>query len=90
MSQRWRDETSYSRDDKERIPSVWAWRTKSMRVCVHRYLSLPGWYLSVSGGHISMTRHNLQTEDLGVAKEKALMTVVIQLRQLVTELEMNQ
>lgn len=37
----WKDQTSYSRDDKERIPSVWVLRlTRDIRILVvrnHRY-----------------------------------------------------
>lgn len=48
---KWKDITSYSRDDKERTPQTWEARLGGVRVCVTRRHGLTGWYLICEPWH---------------------------------------
>ncbi len=85
MSPAWKDETSYSSHDRERVPRTWTLRRGPFRVSVTRTHGLDGWYLHVqpdvpgiSSGRY--TRHRLP-DDLEAAKAAAVELVGAQLRQ---------
>lgn len=43
----WKDTSSYSQSDKERVPHEFTYQTKNLRIIVHRKLHLDGlWFLS--------------------------------------------
>lgn len=44
----WKDATSYSYNDKERVPRIWETTIGAIRLSVHRYIGLDGWYLSTN------------------------------------------
>ena len=46
----WKDTTSYRRDDKDRVPSVWELRTADCRIVVYKDRHVPErWQMSVYG-----------------------------------------
>lgn len=57
----WKDETTYSRSDKQRVPTVWAIRFKGFRVVVvNKHRLVPGkWVMHCSA-------LSIDTLDLGV------------------------
>lgn len=69
----WKDESSYSRGERgTREPTVW--RMSDLRLSVHRYLNLPGWYMSAHDDGID--KHELKATDAEDAKREALQTLV--------------
>lgn len=45
----WKDVTSYSQGDKERIARSWEYRAGKFRITVTRLHGADGWYLTVNG-----------------------------------------
>ena len=48
---KWKNATSYSRDDKDRTPRTWEARLGCVRICVTRRHGLPGWFLICEPWH---------------------------------------
>ena len=76
----WKDSSSYSKGDKERIPSVWNYRVGDIRIVVHRYIHYPKdqWLLSCSPFY---DKYELPQIDINKAKEAALNLVVVKLQE---------
>lgn len=91
MEQQWKDSTSYSQRDKERIPSSFTLTTPSnMRVNVtNKHIYNPGnWTLSTYNPQLFDT-HNMNIEssvDKEIAQEAAIKLVVDKLNKMVNEL----
>lgn len=84
----WKDETSYSQNDKERIPSVWRCQIGLARISVHRHMHYePDQWLLTAHGILSIERHLLKNKDLFRAQIEALRTVLKALKPIVTDLE---
>lgn len=80
----WKDVTNYSRDDKVREPAEWELRTKSLRICVHRYIGCgEAWFLTCHD--LSIVRHDLDTTDVAAAQKKAINVIVRRVRSLAAE-----
>jgi hypothetical protein len=81
----WKDETTYSRDAKEKIPSVWRLGDKTLRISLHRhiYYEPDQWLLSCY--HIGLKEKVLKSKDLEKAKKEALAIVEKELLRLVDE-----
>lgn len=75
----WRDVTSYSQGDKERVPRSWEWKRigpPTLRILVHRLIGLPGWYLTCFDVNL---RDMGLGDDLEKAKANALKMVRVRL-----------
>ena len=72
----WKDITSYSQNDSERVPSVWNISIGGMKVCVHRYTGYAkdDWLLSTYNPGF-FDRNLLKSKDIEKAKHEALMLV---------------
>ena len=72
----WKDITTYSKNDEERVPSVWNISIGGMRVCVHRHIGYAkdDWLLSTYFPGF-FDRKLLQSKDIEKAKYEALMLV---------------
>lgn len=70
----WKDASSYSRSDKERIPTVWELKIEGLRIVIHRIIHCPGWHISCYD--LNIEDEYLYTEDLEEAKAKGLDLVV--------------
>jgi hypothetical protein len=81
----WKDTTSYSYTDKERIPRIWEATIGSIRLSVHRYVGLDGWYLSTNPD-ICTTR-GLHSKTHEEAKQEAIRLMIIWAREQTSELE---
>ncbi len=65
----WKDITTYSQGDKERIPRSWQMDIGMFRLIVTRKHGLEGWFMDVHG-IISFRR--LESEEISDAKLEAL------------------
>ena len=70
----WKDASSYSRSDKERIPTVWALKVEGLRIVIHRIIHYPEWYVSCYD--LNIEGKCLYTEDLEEAKAKGIDLVI--------------
>uniref|UniRef100_A0A6H2A083 Uncharacterized protein n=1 Tax=viral metagenome TaxID=1070528 RepID=A0A6H2A083_9ZZZZ len=70
----WKDETSYSISDKERMPSIWEARINAIDICVHRHIHYPGKWLLASR-YIGIEKKELNSNDIDEAKKEALFIV---------------
>lgn len=84
MVYKWKDETSYSRTNKERTPSTWKITLEEIGydIIVTRHIYYKDtWLLSCRKIDIDMC--NLKTNDIEEAKQKALQIVEERLNELV-------
>ena len=67
----WKDETSYSQSEKERIPRTWSVKLADMRLVVTRSHGLEGWFVdsAITG------RRQLKSEEVAPAQIEALKMV---------------
>lgn len=72
---KWKDSTSYSRDDKERIPSSYDISDgKELRITVHRLQGIKeDWFVSCP--ELRIQGKTLQSRDIDAAKREALSIV---------------
>jgi hypothetical protein len=72
----WKDETSYTQGDKERIPRSWVRWDGLLRVTVHRHIHYPPdqWLLSCAPW---FDKRELESKDADAAKDEAV-TLVLQ------------
>lgn len=70
MSLKWTDETGYSQTEKPpRVPRVWRAKVPGMKISVHRYHGLQGWYLTCLDLDIELQA--LKPEDVAQARIQA-------------------
>ena len=82
----WIDTTSYPRGTQgQRPPTEWTLKAGNILVCVHRYLDLPGWFLSCF--QLNLDRKKLQAEDLKLAQVEALTFLLDTVRHLEQDLK---
>lgn len=74
----YKDITTHSKNDTKREPSVLENETNGIRFTVHKYIGMgEAWFLSCNELGIKMM--DLKTEDMGKAKEKAIIEMKYQL-----------
>jgi len=74
----WKDVTSYSRGNKERIPSTLETEICGFSLFIHRHIHNPGtWLLSCYG--LNLTNVDLSTDDFNEAERNAVAFLVAQL-----------
>ena len=56
MKNKWKDTTSYSQSDVERVPREWTLEVGSLQVIVHRYHGCEGWFGSCYGMGVERTQ----------------------------------
>jgi hypothetical protein len=93
VSVRWKDTTSYRQGERGKVPPIeYEAEVGDARISVHRYLGLPGWFLTVRG-LIEIDRDEIQTPDGDVmedpkeAQERALHMVQEALATRLDEIE---
>lgn len=81
----WFDDTSYSRSDKVREPRIWRINlTRTMSLTVFRHISFgKEWFSTCERIGLNMT--DLNTENVTVAKERALLLARKRLNELSAE-----
>lgn len=84
MKPKWKDVTTYSRNDKDRTPQSWEIRLASERVVVTRYVGFPPniWVLSWNG-----RQQPLVQVDSEYAKREALGIVAAHYSKILAALE---
>ena len=84
----WKDETSYSRSDKERVPRVWELNDGLLLLCVHRWHGLDGWFMTLRfDGAQMIEKRELKADDIEAAKVEALDHTRTKLRWAITEMK---
>jgi hypothetical protein len=70
---KWKDATSYSRGERGKSePNAWSLDLgAAIEITVHRYLSLPGWYVSTRGA-LEVSRHELAATSVEAARIEAV------------------
>lgn len=83
----WKDVTSYSRDDQERIPGSWEVRAGGLRIAVARHIHYPPdvWLLRTNWTTVDMIE--LHSRDLAGAQAMALDIVRTRLSEALTALD---
>lgn len=76
----WKDVSSYSRYDKERIPSILELKIEGIRIVVHRIIHYDGWFVSCYD--LNIEDEQLYTEDLEDAKIKGINYIVDEIDKL--------
>ena len=76
----WKDGTSYSRGDKERIPRFLELEVDGAIIVIHRIGHLESWYLTVH--KLNIEEINLNTDNLDVAKTKGMKFVIDHITEL--------
>ena len=71
---KWRDGTSNSRGDKERVPRLLELDVEGVVVVIHRIMHCEGWYLTVH--KLNIEKIELDTDNLNDAKSKGLKFVI--------------
>lgn len=66
MKAKWEDKSSYSQGETNRVPTVWEINVGGVRVIVHRYHGLEGWFGSCY--EMNVQRFQLQAVELEEAK----------------------
>ena len=76
---KWKDTTSYSREDKERIPVIWLCSAGDISVCVHRHIYYPPdqWLLTCRP---FFDKYELPDKNIDDVKKTALGMVAVKLR----------
>ena len=85
----WKDISSYSQGDRERIPRIWNCRIGRMSITVHRHIHYPDWQWLLSCMPF-FTNHELPFQDVEMAKEEAIKLVLIKLKKIIKELKEGQ
>ena len=82
----WKDISSFSHSDKERVPSRFEFRTKSVRVVLHRHIygGKDDWFVTCV--EVDMERQLLASKGTEEAKSEALAMVKARLQAMLTEL----
>ena len=71
----WKDTTSYSRSDNERIPRSWQIKSGSLIITIHRHRDYDPDIWLVSCYELSISQHKLKNKELNQAKNEALLIV---------------
>ena len=82
---KWKDTSSFSQSDKERIPNAFEVEGISFRLIVHRLIYCEGW--SMSCYNMKIEGKPLKAKEVSVAQEEAVLVVHQRLRQMLKELE---
>jgi hypothetical protein len=69
----WKDGTTYSRDDKERVPSILRCKIGTLEIIVHRIHRLDGWYLTCR--YLDIKDYTLSYKTLEDCQEQAVRIV---------------
>ena len=74
----WKDESSYSRGTKEKIPDVLATKIEGFDIKIHRHIHYPDTWL-LSCYKLGIEKKDLNTNDFDEATKKAIQYIVFKL-----------
>lgn len=83
----WKDTSSYSRDDKIRIPSCFELSISSLGIRVHRHIDYPKHVWLLTCHEISINRYQLKSSESGNAQKEALEIVKRKAQQMILDIE---
>lgn len=84
MKKQWKDCSTFSRMDKERIPSTWKLKVGNVSICVHRHIHYPGkWLLSCD---LFFNNRELKPEGIEQAKCQAVAMVQVELQKAIDDI----
>ncbi len=78
---KWKDTTSYSRNDIERIPKVFELKINNLRIVIHRIIHSEGWFLSVYH-KLPIRDRFLGDIDIEDAKQEAIKIIIAEISEL--------
>lgn len=82
----WTDTTGYARGQQgKKEPTEWTLKSGDLSISVHRYLGLPGWFVSCY--QLNIDRKKLQSEDLKHAQVEALTILLDTVRKMEHEIK---
>ena len=81
----WKDQTSYSQNEKDRTPRVLTLEADNIRISVHRYIGLDGWFLSTRPDMFD--KSTLVSTNIEDAKIEAIQKVTSRLLEMVESLK---
>lgn len=76
----WKDETTYSRSDKNRIPRVLQLAVGTLGIVIHKIVHCEGWYLTVYG--LNIDSYCLDVKTVEEAKNKGLEVAMAKIEDL--------
>lgn len=80
----WKDNTSYARGDKERVPRVWHLEKGGLAISVHRYVGCHDqWFVTCEP---FFNVRPLQAKEVEAAKNEALALVRVRVKELASAL----
>lgn len=86
---KFKDVSSFSQSDKERISYSFEYRTKNLRICVHRHIHYPDnvWLLSVHGGVLHVDNLVLKESNIKDAQNEGILYTQSLLNTLLVEID---
>ncbi len=75
---KWKDESSYSKNDKERIPNVLSTKIEGFNIKIHRHIHYPDTWL-LSCYKLDIEKKDLYTNDFNEATKKAIQYIISKL-----------
>jgi hypothetical protein len=87
MAHKWKDATSYSQSDKERVPQTWELRLNTLRVIITRHIWFKPdeWVLSCP--ELGVDQHMLRSKDLEKAKDEALHFIHAKVKRFINDIK---
>ena len=78
---KWKDNTFYSRDDKERISSVWNYSIGGIVICIHKHIhyAKDQWLLTCTPFY---NKFELPQDNIDDLKELAIKLIITKIRVL--------
>lgn len=83
----WSDSSSYSRDEKERIPKEWTLETGFLKICIHRHIHFDPKTWLLSCHELGISRFILGEIDTKQAQDKAIDIIKLKLKKMADSLE---
>lgn len=74
----WKDESSYSRGTKEKIPDVLVTKIEGFDIKIHRHIHYPDTWL-LSCYKLGIEKKDLNTDDFDEATKKAIQYIILKL-----------
>lgn len=85
---KWRDATSYSQGDKEKIPTTWKYKAGDLNIVVHKYVGCgETWHLTCPPFYNCQAMPSLDIEKM---KKLALQLVLKEILEIKKDLEEEQ
>ena len=89
MADIWNDITSYSRNNKERVPQTWELKRDSLRIRVSRHINYEPDQWLLSCREFGIDNHLLKSKNIEEAKNEALVLLYYAAKAMMGELKIS-